>query len=88
MVQKEILTIFFKLFSDMSKYFQLVEPFLGQIFRNLNNILLERKIGREDPRVGGNVNKRIAHTIHNLTAYAWVLSASFSLQEDMKRNNT
>ena len=76
----------------MSKYFQLVEPFLGQIFRNLNKllyyILLERKFGREDPRIGGNVNKRIAHTIHNLTAYGWVLSASFSLQEDMKRNNT
>ena len=43
-------------------------------------ILLEKKCDQEDQSVGGNVKDRIGHRLHNITAYAWVLSGSFSLQ--------
>ena len=45
---------------------------------------MEGKLVREDPNVGGNVKNRIAHRIHNVTAYAWVLSDTFSLQWDIQ----
>ena len=46
---------------------------------------MERKCVREDPSEGGNVKNRIAHRIHNITAYARVLSDIFSLQWDIKK---
>ena len=46
-------------------------------------IQLERKCIREDPIVGGYVANSIAHRFHNVTAYTWVLSGTFSLQWDM-----
>ena len=49
-------------------------------------IPLERKCVREDPSVGGNVKNRIAHRIHNVTAYVWVVSDTFSLQWDIQDN--
>ena len=47
------------------------------------DIPLERKCTREDPSVGGNVMKPMPDPIFNFTAYAWVLSSTFSLQEDI-----
>ena len=38
---------------------------------------------REDPSVGGNVENRIPHRLHKVTAYICVLSREFSLQFDM-----
>ena len=46
-------------------------------------ILLDRKSTREDPSLGGNVMKPMADPILNVTAYAWVLSGTFSLKEDI-----
>ena len=58
------------------------------VFRNkfimkIQDIPLERNWVREDPSLGGNDEKWIAHRIHKVTAYAWVLSDTFSLQWDM-----
>ena len=36
-----------------------------------------------DSSEGGNLENRIAHGIHYVTAYAWVLSDTFSLEWDM-----
>ena len=38
---------------------------------------------REDPSVGGNFIKPMSYPIFTVTAYARVLSDTFSLQEDM-----
>ena len=43
---------------------------------------LERKCTKKDSSVGGNVN-RVAHRLHNITAYASVLSGTFSVQWDI-----
>ena len=47
---------------------------------------MERKCNRKDPSVGGNVRNRIGHRLHNITAYAWVRSGTFSLQSDIMIN--
>ena len=49
----------------------------------LLNIPLERKCVREDPSGGNNVKNRIAYRIYTVTAYAWVLSDTFSNQLDI-----
>ena len=43
-------------------------------------IPLERKCVREDPSVGGSVMQPMSYPDLNVTAYAWVLSGTFSLQ--------
>ena len=45
----------------------------------------EYHIGEKICPRGGIIKKRIAHRIHNFTAYAWVLSDTFSLQWDIHR---
>ena len=49
------------------------------------HILLERKCVQEDASGGGNIKKSMSHKFYNVTAYACVLSDTFSLQEDIKR---
>ena len=51
---------------------------------DIRYISLERKCTREEPSVGGKVKNKMGHRLHNVTAYAWVFSGSFSLQEDIK----
>ena len=46
-------------------------------------IPLERKCTREDPSVGGNVMMPMPDPLFSVTAYAWVLTGTFSHQEDM-----
>ena len=48
------------------------------------HILLERKCVRENASVGSKNKEFMSHTIFNVTAYACVLSNTFSLQEDMQ----
>ena len=47
------------------------------------DILLERKCVREDASAGGSVIKPMSPTIFKVTAYASVLSDTFSLLEDI-----
>ena len=52
------------------------------------DIPLERKCVREDPGVGGNGMKPMRYSIFNVTAYALVLSGTFSPQWDMCQNSS
>ena len=45
------------------------------------------KCTREDPCAGGNVMTPMRYPILNVTAFAWVLSDTFSLQWDIDRSH-
>ena len=70
----------------MARHFKFKLPDLPKIQPNAEvfNIPLERKCIREDASVGGSVIHPMIYAIFNVTAYACVLSDTFSLLEDMR----